>query len=146
MTSSNARRPAAGTDRLDRLRHAILQFAEERDWGRFHDPKNLAMAIGVEVGELMDHLRWTPNDAAFQALDDPRTRRGVEDELADVLILLIEFAHVCDIDPIEAAETKLALNATRYPVDLSRGRAIKHDRLREHGLDAPAGEGPEGAR
>lgn len=139
MTSSDARRDANEPDRLDRLREAILAFTDERDWSQFHDPKNLAMAIGVEAGELMDHFRWTPNDMASRLLEDPTTRSGVEDEVADVLILLIEFAHVCGIDPIEAAERKLARNADRYPVTLAKGRAVKHDRLHrdDHGLSDP---------
>lgn len=87
------------------------------------------MAIGVEVGELMDHFRWVGNGASPELLKDPRTRDGVEDEAADVLILLMEFAAVCGIDLLDAAERKLARNADRYPVALSRGRAEKHDRL-----------------
>lgn len=121
--------PQTPPERFDRLRSAILAFAAEREWGQFHDPKNLAMAIGVEVGELMDHFRWVANDASLSLLNDPRTREGVEDEAADVLILLIEFAATCGIDLLEAAERKLARNASRYPVSLSRGRAEKHDRL-----------------
>jgi dCTP diphosphatase len=137
MTSSDARRHGTETDRLDRLRKAILAFTEERDWSQFHDPKNLAMAIGVEAGELMDHFRWTSNEMASSQLEDSTTRSGVEDEVADVLILLIEFAHVCGIDPIEAAERKLACNANRYPVTLSKGRAVKHDRLHRDGRGLP---------
>lgn len=146
MTSSDDRRHTTDSDRLDRLREGILAFTDERDWSRFHDPKNLAMALGVEVGELMDHFRWTPNDMASRLLEDATTHSAVEDEVADVFILLIELAHVCGIDPIAAAERKLARNATRYPVDLSKGRAIKHDRLREHDRDNSAGDGRGGAR
>jgi NTP pyrophosphatase (non-canonical NTP hydrolase) len=87
------------------------------------------MAIGVEAGELMDHFRWVANDASLGLLKDPRTRGGVEDEAADVLMLLIEFAATCGIDLLDAAERKLARNADRYPVSLARGRAEKHDRL-----------------
>ena len=128
MPPENASPSASRPDRFEQLRAAILQFSSERDWGQFHDPKNLAMAIGVEVGELMDHFRWVGNGASPELLKDPRTRDGVEDEAADVLILLMEFAAVCGIDLLDAAERKLARNADRYPVALSRGRAEKHDR------------------
>jgi len=114
---------------IARLQRLILDFAAERDWQQFLDPKNLSMAVAVEAGELMDHFRWVPNDRALQALDDPRTRAGVEEEVADVAILLLEFASVCGIDVAQAVERKLARNAERYPVELSRGRADKHDRL-----------------
>ncbi len=111
------------------LQEKILRFAAERDWQQFHDPKNLAMALGVEVGELMEHFRWLRSGEAFAALSDPRTRAEVEDEVADVTILLLEFASVCGIDIIDAAHRKVARNEERYPVDLSRGSAKKHTRL-----------------
>jgi NTP pyrophosphatase (non-canonical NTP hydrolase) len=114
---------------LSDLQLRIRRFAEERDWLQFHDPKNLSMAIAVEAGELMDHFRWVVNDRSRQVLDDPRSRAGIEEEAADVLILLAEFADVCGIDLLAAAGRKLEANALRYPVELSRGKATKHDRL-----------------
>ena len=114
---------------LAELQRRIRRFAEERDWLQFHDPKNLAMAIAVEAGELMDHFRWVANDRSRQVLDDPRSRAGVEEEAADVLILLLEFADTCGIDLPTAVERKLEVNARKYPVDLARGSATKHDRL-----------------
>jgi NTP pyrophosphatase (non-canonical NTP hydrolase) len=114
---------------IARLQEKILAFTAERDWQQFHDPKNLAMAVAVEAGELMDHFRWVPNADAHRALDDAKTRAGVEEEAADVMILLLEFAAVARIDIAAAVERKLAKNAARYPVELSRGNATKHDRL-----------------
>ena len=116
---------------ISRLQDAITRFAAERDWHQFHDPKNLAMAVAVEAGELMDHFRWVRNEDARKILDDARTRAGVEEEAADVMILLLEFATVSGIDIAAAVERKMARNAERYPVDLSKGRAVKHDRLHE---------------
>jgi len=116
---------------ISRLQDAITRFAAERDWHQFHDPKNLSMAIAVEAGELMDHFRWVRNDDALKVFDDPRARAEVESEAADVMILLLEFATVCGIDIAAAVERKMARNAERYPIDLSKGRAVKHDRLRE---------------
>lgn len=114
---------------ITRIQERILDAAAERDWQQFHDPKNLAMAIGVEAGELMDHFRWVNNRESFTVLDDQRSRAGVEDELADVLILALEFAAVCRIDVAKAIDRKLGRLAERYPVELSKGRAVKHDRL-----------------
>ena len=113
------------------LQAKILAFAAEREWQQFHDPKNLAMAVAVEAGELMDHFRWVRSEEARRVLDDARTRTEVEEEAADVAILLFEFAAVCGIDLGAAIERKLARNAERYPVALAKGRAVKHDRLRE---------------
>ncbi len=114
---------------IARLQTAILTFAAEREWQQFHDPKNLAMAVAVEAGELMDHFRWVKNDESLQTLVDARTRAAVEDEVADVAILLFEFAAICGIDIAQVIERKLARNAVRYPVALAKGRASKHDRL-----------------
>jgi NTP pyrophosphatase (non-canonical NTP hydrolase) len=111
------------------LQAKILAFAAEREWQQFHDPKNLAMAVAVEAGELMDHFRWVSNAESMHALDDATTRAGVEEETADVMILLLEFAAVAKIDITAAVERKLAKNAARYPVALSKGNATKHDRL-----------------
>lgn len=118
-----------GSSDIARLQEKILAFVAERDWQQFHDPKNLAMAVAVEAGELMDHFRWVRNEASLAALDDARTRAGVEEEAADVMILLLEFAAVCGIDLAKAVEAKIARNAERYPVHLARGRSDKHDRL-----------------
>ena len=114
---------------IARLQEQILAFAAEREWQQFHDPKNLAMAVAVEAGELMDHFRWVSNAESMHALDDATTRAGVEEEAADVMILLLEFAAVAKIDITAAVERKLAKNAERYPVALSKGNATKHDRL-----------------
>jgi NTP pyrophosphatase (non-canonical NTP hydrolase) len=120
---------AATRSDIAALQEKILAFAAERDWQQFHDPKNLAMAVAVEAGELMDHFRWVPNAESLRVLDDTKTRAGVEEEAADVMILLLEFAAVTKIDIKAAVEKKLARNAERYPVALSKGNATKHDRL-----------------
>ena len=114
---------------LLRLQRLVAEFCEARDWGKFHDPKNLSMAVAVEAGELMDHFRWIHSDHATKLLDDPTSRSEIVDEVADIQILLLEFAHVTGIDLALAVESKLLKNATRYPVHLARGNATKHDRL-----------------
>lgn len=114
---------------IRQLQRAVKEFCDARDWGKFHDPKNLSMAIAVEAGELMDHFRWVDNSGSIAVLSDATSRLGVEEEVADVLILLLEFANVTRIDLAHAVERKLEKNAVRYPVELARGNAIKHDRL-----------------
>jgi NTP pyrophosphatase (non-canonical NTP hydrolase) len=83
---------------LHHLQRLVADFCAARDWGQFHDPKNLSMAIAVEAGELMDYFRWVSNADASAVLADERSRAGIEDEVADVLILLLEFANVTRID------------------------------------------------
>jgi NTP pyrophosphatase (non-canonical NTP hydrolase) len=114
-------------DRLDALRARLAQFAAERDWDQFHNPKNLAMAVAAESGELLEHFQWLTFEQAARL---PRAERdAVALECADVLLFLLRLCDRLDIDLAAAAEKKLALNATKYPVEKSRGRATKYDKL-----------------
>ncbi len=114
-------------DALEALRLRLDAFAIERDWDQFHNPKNLAMALAGEAGELLEHFQWlTPLEAANLP---PATRDAVALECADVLLFLLRLADKLDIDLAAAAHKKLALNAQKYPVEKSRGKATKYDKL-----------------
>ena len=114
-------------DSLASLRDRLAAFAAERDWDQFHNPKNLAMALAGEVGELVEHFQWLTFE---EAANLPRaTRDEVALECADVLLFLLRLADKLDIDLAAAAGKKLALNAKKYPVAKSRGRATKYDKL-----------------
>ncbi|MDO9599251.1 MAG: nucleotide pyrophosphohydrolase [Azoarcus sp.] len=115
------------TDSLHELRDSLREFADARDWGPFHTPKNLAMALAGEAGEVIEHFQWLSAEASATLPDE--TRDAVALELADVLLYLVRLADVLDVDLADAARRKLSINATRYPVDKSRGRADKYDRL-----------------
>ena len=114
-------------DRLEMLRARLADFAAERDWDQFHNPKNLAMAVAGEVGELLEHFQWLTFEEANKL--SAATRREVALEAADVLLFLLRLCDKLDIDLAAAAERKLALNAKKYPVHKSRGRATKYDKL-----------------
>jgi NTP pyrophosphatase (non-canonical NTP hydrolase) len=114
-------------DSLDTLRTRLRVFVAERDWDRFHNPKNLAMALIVEAGELVEQLQWLTPEQADNLRPEQRT--AVEHEIADVLIYLVELADRLGIDPLAAAGKKLVLNAAKYPVEKARGRAGKYDTL-----------------
>ncbi len=114
-------------DRLETLRAKLDAFATERDWNQFHNPKNLAMALAAEAGELLEHFQWlTPDQAANLP---PDTLEAVALECADVLLFLIRLADKLNIDLADAAQRKLVLNALKYPVAKSRGVATKYDKL-----------------
>ena len=118
---------ALTADALTDLRDAMRRFAAERDWDRFHTPKNLAMALSGEAGELIEHFQWlTAEESA--SLPAP-VREEVALEMADVLLYLVRLGDVLDIDLAEAARRKIAINAGRYPAEQVRGRAVKYDRL-----------------
>lgn len=115
------------TDSLVDLRDRLRVFAAEREWEPFHTPKNLAMALAGEAGEVIEHFQWLTAEASA-ALPAPQ-REAVALELADVLLYLVRLADVLDIDLEQAARRKLALNAERYPVERARGRSEKYDQL-----------------
>ena len=115
------------TDKFARLTAQLAAFADARDWDQFHNPKNLAMALSGEAGELVEHFQWLTFE---QAANLPAaTREEVALECADVLLFLLRLADKLDIDLAAAAERKLKLNAKKYPVEKARGRATKYDKL-----------------
>src|SRR5687767_8764560 len=100
---------------LAELECRIEDFLAARDWRRFHTPKNLAMALTGEVGELVEILQWLTPQEAEHAGSDPDLRPRLEDELADVLIYLTSLAKALDIDLLDVAITKVARNEQRFP-------------------------------
>jgi dCTP diphosphatase len=119
--------PSAESDPILRLRDRLRQFAAERDWDQFHSPKNLAAALSVEAAELLEPFQWLSEEQS-RALP-PESLEKVTHELADVLLYLIRLADRLDVDRVAAAVRKIELNARKYPVDKSRGRAAKYTDL-----------------
>ena len=103
------------------LREAVARFIDERDWGRFQNPKDLAVAIASESGELLERFLWrTPEEAGAPAL---ALHPEVVDELADVMIYCLAYANATGLDLSTAVRSKLEKNAAKYPVDQWKGRA-----------------------
>jgi dCTP diphosphatase len=109
---------------LESIRDRLRQFTAERDWGRYHSPKNLAMALIAEAAEVVEHFQWL-TEAESAALPAEK-RAEVEDELADVLLYLVSLADKLDVDLAKAAVAKIARNEVRYPSDKVRGSAKKY--------------------
>ena len=109
---------------LEHLAEHLRRFAAERDWEQFHSPKNLSMALSVEVAEIVEHFQWMTEEQS-RDLDAPR-KAEVEQELADALIYLVRLADQLGIDLLEAAERKLALNEQKYPAERVRGSSKKY--------------------
>jgi dCTP diphosphatase len=112
------------------LKELLKNFRNERDWRKFHTPKDLAEAISIEAGELLELFLWkTPTEIRRYLKSDASFRKAVEDELADVICFSLNFANSLQIDVAAAVETKIAANCRKYPVEKSKGRATKHTQL-----------------
>ena len=110
---------------LAELAARLAEFARERDWDQFHAPKNLAMALAGEVGELLEHFQWLSEQ---QSANLPaETKEAVALELADVLLYLVRLADKLEVDLGAAALNKIELNARKYPVEQFRGSSRKYD-------------------
>jgi NTP pyrophosphatase (non-canonical NTP hydrolase) len=110
---------------LDDLNDQVRQFADDRDWHRFHTPKNLAMALAGEVGELLAELQWLTPEQSAAVMADPELGPRVRAEIGDVTIYLVRLADVLGIDLVQAGLDKLEDSARRYTVEASRGSAAK---------------------
>jgi NTP pyrophosphatase (non-canonical NTP hydrolase) len=97
----------------------LREFAAARDWEEFHTPKNLAMALAGEVGELTTLFQWLTPEQSVIATQDPERAAQIEDELADVLLYLIQLADGLGVDLLAAGEAKINRNETRFPVSPS---------------------------
>lgn len=111
------------------LSEALAAFAAERDWDQYHSPKNLAMALTGEVGELSEIFQWLTEEASKSVATNPDTATAVREELADVTLYLVRLASVLGVDLNEAVTQKLQKNAAKYPVDKAHGSHKKYDKL-----------------
>jgi len=100
---------------IEELTVAIREFARERDWERFHTPKNLGMALSVEVAELVELFQWLTPEESETLADTPDGRAAIEDEIADIAIYLLRLADVLGIDVAAATAAKIGRNASRFP-------------------------------
>jgi dCTP diphosphatase len=106
------------------LRDKLRTFAEARDWDQFHSPKNLSMALMVEVAELMEHFQWLTEAQTGNLTAEKKA--VVAEELADILLYLVRLSDKLGVDLREAALHKLEKNAMKYPADKVRGSSKKY--------------------
>ncbi len=108
-------------------------FAAAREWDQFHTPKNLAMALAGEAGELLEIFQWLTPEQSARVTDTEKGKEAVEHELADLLAYVIRLADVLKIDLSQSLWNKLRLNEQKYPVALAKGNARKYSDLSETG-------------
>ena len=114
---------------VDQLKQLLRHFAKQRDWDKFHNPKNLAMALACESGELLEIFRWSTEAEANAAKHDKSMKEQVAHELADVLLNVIRLSDLMDINLTEAIMQKININEKKYPADLVRGSAKKQNHV-----------------
>lgn len=110
-------------DRLHHLAKAVADFVTQREWEPYHHPKDLAISIAIESGELLERFQWRNGQEVERLLQEAEYRQGVEEEMADVFIYLLALANRLDVDLVAAARAKLERNARKYPVETFRGKA-----------------------
>ncbi len=112
---------------LDAVKKKILNFRNKRDWAQFHDPKNLAEALSIEAGELLENYLWKTTEQSRNLF--PEELKNVKEELADIFIFLTYLSEEYKIDLLSEVEKKIALNEARYPVGKAKGSAKKYSEL-----------------
>lgn len=113
---------------FENLQEKARDFAKARDWDQFHSPKNLVMALGGEVAELLDLFQWLTEAESYDLT--PEQKQATAYEIADVQIYLLRLADKLKIDIPRSVEEKMVLNESRYPVDQARGSARKYTAYR----------------
>lgn len=111
---------------IDKLKNILKAFVEARDWGKFHNPKNLSMALAVEAGELLEIFQWVSDVGSLNAYNSTEIKEKTSHELADILFYIIHIASFMNINLNEALHNKLTINHNKYPPDRVKGSAKKY--------------------
>ncbi len=113
------------------LRQLAQDFVDERDWGKYHNPKDLSISIAIEAAELMELFQWAGQREVAKMLEDAEKLISIKEELADVMILCLNMANTLDIDVSQAIVEKIAKNKAKYPAELVSGNYRKYTQLKE---------------
>lgn len=120
---------------ISSLKQMIREFADMRDWEQFHNPKDLALALTIEVSEMLEYFRFQTNEQITQVLADPKIKREFSHELADAFYFLLRLADIVGIDMTSALAEKILLLEKKYPVELVKGKPFKYDYYDRHDLE-----------
>jgi NTP pyrophosphatase (non-canonical NTP hydrolase) len=114
------------TTTIEEAKSILKEFIDERDWEQFHKPKEVALALSVEVAEILEHFVFKSKEQVEDKLADPKVKEEIEDEIADSFAYLIDLARVCDVDLMKAYERKMEKNRKKYPKELVKGKNHKY--------------------
>jgi NTP pyrophosphatase (non-canonical NTP hydrolase) len=122
LPADSASSATDSTTTVAELRQVLADFVADRDWSQFHSPKNVSMALAIEVAELMEHFQWLTTEASRKIAEDPAKLAAVREELADVVGYSFVLANELGIDVSSAMRAKMVKNRLKYPAEEFRGR------------------------
>ena len=111
---------------IEELQEKVIDYRNQRDWAKYHNPKDLAISLSLEAGELLEIFQWKSQDEVELIKADPKQRQRVKEELGDIFIYALTMAHEFGFDPAEVILEKVEINDKKYPVEKARGRADKY--------------------
>jgi NTP pyrophosphatase (non-canonical NTP hydrolase) len=115
--------------RISELQNKVASFVHERNWEKFHTPKDLALAIAIETAELLELFQWKNKKEIQGLLNDTKYRNRIEEEIADIMIYILVLSNTLDIELSEAVLQKIQTNKDRYPIPKAKGKATKYTEL-----------------
>jgi len=113
---------------LEEIINRVIKFRDDRNWKKFHNPKNLAISISVEANELLEHFQW--KDLKESEKYAKNNKDEISTEIADIIIYLLYLCHDLDIDLADSIDKKLKENNSKYPVSKSKGKSLKYNQLK----------------
>ena len=116
---------------LYEIKKKIKAFIKDRDWEKFHSPKNISMSIAIEAAELMEHFQWLTIEQSKRLLSKKSEREDIEDELADIAIYILDFCNAFNINIEKCILRKLEKSSKKYPVYLAKGKAHKYTHYKD---------------
>jgi NTP pyrophosphatase (non-canonical NTP hydrolase) len=114
-------------DKVDKIIKKIIDFREARDWKQFHNPKDLSLSLVLEAGEVMEHFQWKDKEEIEEYIKT--NKEEIRDELADVLYWILLMGHDLNIDVFDALDKKIKKNEEKYPIEKSKGKHTKYNKL-----------------
>tara|TARA_Y100000034_G_scaffold92462_1_gene111759 strand:- start:2155 stop:2529 length:375 start_codon:yes stop_codon:yes gene_type:complete len=113
--------------KIHELKEKIREFCEARDWGQFHNAKDLAIALSIEASELLEIFRWKSPKEVEDLFQNEKKKEDIEDEMADILYFLVRMAQKYDLDLSEALDKKMKKNEEKYPIEKAKGSNKKYN-------------------
>jgi len=120
---------------IQKLKDKIASFVKERDWDKFHTPKNLSMSIAIEAAELMEHFQWKNTEESFALLKNSKSKKEIEEELADIAIYVLGFCNLYGLDLSSIVSGKVAKNEEKYPIQLCKGKVCKKEDIQNRKIN-----------